>query len=525
MNNGRMTFRFNADKDKPVPAVLEHRRDSGLGSRDEQYSTNYNADLNTEYRTDQDEEYRAVSGTERSDVSWVGSNADWSRDHRAESRVDRSMEERWDQRTKASADRSAEDRADLRTEFIVDRNREDRWDQRTKSSGGNSEPPRMNWREPQQPKVRTSEGLDLHPVLLEPDAKPDVEDPPRAEYAYSRYSPMYAADDEIDEDWLSTGNQYLPQAGPGQTRGGWPAAGADGSYHTRRPSNIWKFAVSVTGALGIGLLLGYMVLSLFSGGNTDGGAGAAIAGTLAAVDPAAGTAEGGGEGAEAADPAGAGTSGLPLEETADPAAGRIGVQVGAQSYYLLQYGVFSTPAGAEQAKQELLAAGLAASLDPADGNRVYAGLSPDREQAKLLSSGLKNEGIELYVREVALPAAEQLRFGGTAATVSGYFAVSGELLSELSSQSAALLAGGPGTTDTAAVSDLHLQWSESVKALEQGLPAEAQAVCAELEKAVSRGISALTEYNKNKAQGLLWEVQEAMMSFLEGQKQLMAVMA
>lgn len=89
----------------------------------------------------------------------------------------------------------------------------------------------------------------------------------------------------------------------------------------------------------------------------------------------------------------AGDTGLPNAGPAGSEAARIQVAVAAQSYYLLQYGVFSTPDGAAQAQQELLTAGLAAGLDPSEGNRVYAGISPDREQAKLLSSGLKNQGL------------------------------------------------------------------------------------------------------------------------------------
>lgn len=39
-----------------------------------------------------------------------------------------------------------------------------------------------------------------------------------------------------------------------------------GSYHTRRPSYWWKFALSITGALGTGILLGYAALSFITGG-------------------------------------------------------------------------------------------------------------------------------------------------------------------------------------------------------------------------------------------------------------------
>lgn len=289
-------------------------------------------------------------------------------------------------------------------------------------------------------------------------------------------------------------------------------AGFDGSYHAKRPSHWWKFALSTAGALGTGLLLGYAALSFISGGGSgnDGG--------TANVDSAAVQSQTGG----LSDQPVAGDTGLPINGTGE--IGHIPVAVAAQSYYLLQYGVFSSPAGASQAQQELLAAGLAAGIDPADGNRVYAGMSPDREQAKLLSSGLKNQGIELYVREVDLPAAEQASFAGSAEAVNGYFAASGKMLNELSGLSASLLSGTGVTVDYRAVSDLHMQWAEAVKALEPGLTPEGQSLCGNLEKAMSRGIAALNEYDKNKAPGLLWEVQESMLNFLSNQKSLLATL-
>ncbi|WP_150269368.1 SPOR domain-containing protein [Paenibacillus tepidiphilus] len=291
------------------------------------------------------------------------------------------------------------------------------------------------------------------------------------------------------------------------------SGGYGGAYHSRRPSRWWKVTLSVAGALGTGLLLGYTALSFFGG--ISGGADSAerAAGTSSVQSGAAGagqTAAGG-----AVLPGGAGMAG----------AGRIQVAVPAQSYYLLQYGVFSTAQGAEQAQQELMSAGLAAGADPEGGNRVYAGLSPDREEAKLLSSGLKNQGIELYVREVSLPAVQQAAFAGEAETVKEYFAASGELLGELSSLSAGLLGGAGSPADAASVSDLHMRWSEAAKALAAGLGPEEQVLCAALEKAANRAVAALNEYDKNAAQALLWEVQDSMLTFLNGQRQLLAALS
>lgn len=281
--------------------------------------------------------------------------------------------------------------------------------------------------------------------------------------------------------------------------------GYGSSYQTRRPSHVWKFALAVAGAMGTGLLLGYAALS-FLGGSGDSGA---SVNNGSAGTPVVDTSQ--------ASPAATDSSG--------PGAGQMPVTIAAQSYFLLQYGVFSTPEAAAQAKEELLAAGLAAGSDPEGGNRVYAGISPDREQAKLLSSGLKNQGIELYVREVTLPAADHVVFAGKAAAVESYFTASGRLLGELSRLSASLLSGeGGGAADTKALSDLHMQWTEAVKTLSPGVGAAGGGVCAELEKSMSRGIAALSEYNKNQAQGLLWEMQDAMMEFLAGQEKLLGLM-
>ncbi|WP_025697322.1 SPOR domain-containing protein, partial [Paenibacillus durus] len=274
-----------------------------------------------------------------------------------------------------------------------------------------------------------------------------------------------------------------------------PEDAGGGYYTTRRTSSWWKFPASVAGAIGIGLLLGYAALTFFGGVNDGSSTGTATPGTASQQNAA----------------------GNSVSAPAVP------VQVAPQSYYLLQYGVFSTPEGAAQAQQELESAGLAAGLDPGDGNRVYAGLSSDREQAKLLGSRLKAQGIDLYVKEVSLPSESQLVFGGNGETVTRYFNTSGELLSELSSLSASLL-GGDAAADTAKVSDLHLQWTEAVKALEAGLPSGPLATAKELEKSVSRGVSAMNEYSKSKADGLLWEVQAAMLDMFSGQKRLLASM-
>ncbi|MFF2018610.1 SPOR domain-containing protein [Paenibacillus sp. NPDC058177] len=447
MNNGRMTFRFDVDKDKPWPKEEERRSSSNVGTAQES---------KTEPLKQEDDflDHGWVFEPEPLTIRETVSQPTYGyssgmKDHR------------WQDIEKIEEDGGILPR---RQTFFHGNTPPDLWDSR-------------------------------RPPL------PFVEEEEEEEWR-SRKIPTQAGYDPVPEQYEYNGEKEI--------------GGYGGAYHTRRPSYWWKFALSVAGALGTGLLLGYTALSFFGGGGPGAGGNAPVNGQAAVQNP---------NSDKAADPAGVGTSGLPLAENGNPSVNTIPVHITQQSYYLLQYGVFSSPDGASQARKELLGAGLAAGIDPDDGNRVYAGLSPDREQAKLLSGGLKNQGIELYVREVTLPAAERLAYAGNAETVEGYFTASDKLLGELSSLSAALLSTGQvDTAGAAAVSDIHLQWKEAAKGLEQSLPPETQALLASLEKSMNQGISALAEYNKSKASGLLWEVQGSMMDFLTGQKKLLAAM-
>lgn len=201
------------------------------------------------------------------------------------------------------------------------------------------------------------------------------------------------------------------------------------------------------------------------------------------------------------------------------------VHIPGQNFYLLQYGVFSTPERAAQAIGELQQTGIAAGGDLDEENRVYAGISPDREQAKLLSNQLKAEGVELYVREIALPGIESAAFAGEEQTLTDYFAISGELVSELSQLSASLLGmqepGAATSEHMNTITNLHQQWIQSVKQLAAGLGPETGAVLPAMEQSMNSSITALSEYNKNQSKGHLWEIQTGMMNYVMGQKKLL----
>ncbi|MFB5678523.1 SPOR domain-containing protein [Paenibacillus terreus] len=267
----------------------------------------------------------------------------------------------------------------------------------------------------------------------------------------------------------------------------------------RSGASGWKLFGSVASALMTGGLFGYIVLYLFqSPGNVD----------APSLPVWSQTAEGNGAQANGAASVSLITADIP-----------------AQSFYMLQYGVFSTAEGAEQAKSELLQAGTAAGTDPSDSYRVYAGISTDREEAKLLGSRLQGSGIDLYVRELQLPSLDQAFYNGSGDTLLSYFTTSTELIQQLCHVSASMLSDeqlqSVPQSDMATLSKLHQQWMQELSALTQGLPPEGKTLSSGLDKSMNGAITALSEFNKNSSKGHLWEIQSMMMEYVRLQKQLL----
>ncbi|WP_226000669.1 SPOR domain-containing protein [Paenibacillus sp. BJ-4] len=271
-------------------------------------------------------------------------------------------------------------------------------------------------------------------------------------------------------------------------------------YRKRPPHpSRWKLIGSVASALVTGGMFGYIMLLLFNGGGIVPGSESSAEQALPVFNESVST-------------------GTPSAKENTNPVNVVAAQVPPQTYYLLQYGVFSTPERALQAKEELLKAGIAAGGDTEDQNRVYAGISPDREQAKLLSNQLKTQGVELYVRELRLPGLEKAAYAGEGEKLTAFFQLSSTLVSKLSGLSSSLLGdGGPTAvpvSEMKELNDLHQQWTQNIAALPSGLPKEAAASAASLEKAMNSAISALGEYNKHTAKEHIWEIQSSMMEYV-----------
>ncbi|WP_229753556.1 SPOR domain-containing protein [Paenibacillus segetis] len=280
-------------------------------------------------------------------------------------------------------------------------------------------------------------------------------------------------------------------------------------YHPRRTS-WWKLGGSLTGAIVTGLMFGFVVLSIF---NKD----------LSFPIP--------GIGVPSQNQAGQSVD-IPVlgkidegEKVDVPLV--VNMALPEQTYYFLQYGVFSTAQGVQLAQEELQASGIAAARDTVDEKRVYAGVSPDREQAKLLSGALKAVGVNLILHEIALPQVAQLEYSGDTQSLERYLSQSADLVSLLSSSSASLLS--QLTTETQKVDEIqelgqrHQLWTESAAAIQGKLSQESEQEINEMEKAMNSAVEAMAGYNKKEAKTLLWEVQNQMMRFILAEQKLVTM--
>ncbi|MNJ45583.1 hypothetical protein D3C77_406850 [compost metagenome] len=275
-------------------------------------------------------------------------------------------------------------------------------------------------------------------------------------------------------------------------------------YYRKTTTSWWKVAGSLTGAIMTGALFGFVVLSMFNQEIT-----VPIPGIGVPKHNAAG---------EAVDVPVLGS--IAIEEQAP----LVHVVLPSQSYHFLQYGVFSTAEGVQLAQEQLRSSGLAAARDTVDEKRVYAGVSPDREEAKLLSGRLKTNGVHLILHEITLPETAAIQYSGDVASLQQYLAQSADLAYMLSASSASLLGDSvPSRQSPEEIGQLlesHQLWTKSAAAIRGMLPSEAETVAREMEKAMNSAVEAMEEFNQKGEQSMLWEVQNEMMRFILAEQKI-----
>ena len=274
--------------------------------------------------------------------------------------------------------------------------------------------------------------------------------------------------------------------------------------YRKHTTNWWKLSGSIAGAVMTGILFGAVVLSIF---NQD----------ITMPVPTGGV-------PSQSDPATPVSSSTPNSNPSLITIPPVGIKLPDKTYYFLQYGVFSTAQGVKLAQEELRRSGIAAARDTIDEKRVYAGVSSQREQAKLLGNELKAQGVNLIIHEVVFPQTAVIPFQGEAATLEKYVEQSETLVDLLSTASADRLqqakAKAQDQAEMKTMQKAHQEWITAAAGIQGKLANQQLEAVTAMEKSMYNAVEAMNEFNKKGAKTLLWEVQNELMKFIMAQQQL-----
>ena len=282
----------------------------------------------------------------------------------------------------------------------------------------------------------------------------------------------------------------------------------------RRRNLAWlKVTASLAGALLVGGMLGYYVLTLFNGSSVKddaaptGSSGAAIVQT----DPVK-------EGASAPDSASTGGDSA-------AAAAQANVSIPEKTFVLLQNGKFTTADTADSAAKALDGGGYAAATETGDSYFVYAGIAGDRESARILENKLKASRFDVYAKEYKLPALSRVEWNGDTAPLEAYLAetnrvaqmMAGLTLVHLDEESATPL----DATSLAAIKKSHQTWTQKAAAVKAGAPESAKPLLQKMDNAVNTAEKSLEAYSKNPSTSLLNQAQANLMACILAEHQLL----
>ena len=220
---------------------------------------------------------------------------------------------------------------------------------------------------------------------------------------------------------------------------------------------------------------------------------------------------------------------LPGDDTAvgpDVEARATAVSLPSNTVYMLQYGVFSSADGAYAAIDQLQKAGIASAYEAGERHIVYAGLTPDRNSALLLSNQLAGMNLETYVKTYERPAVQSLRWGkADGSRIEAYFSAGAELARTVSLLTLVHLEEKELTNfEDATIQALaasHQEWKMLAGELAKEVPEQAQEVYQRMNNALTTAAESLFAYRKNPAVSYLWQAQSAVMNYVIQEKSLL----
>jgi stage II sporulation protein B len=205
----------------------------------------------------------------------------------------------------------------------------------------------------------------------------------------------------------------------------------------------------------------------------------------------------------------------------------VAVNIPEQTFYMLQYGVFSTAEGANEAQRQLRNAGIASGYEFSDGRHiVYGGITPDRNSALLLSNQLEKLELETYVKPYERAAVRSLPWGeAKAAQIESYIADGAALARMISLLTLIRLEETQPTNFEEATMEAllqsHQQWTMTGNQLSRHIPQSGEQIFERMNNEMTTAVNSLFEYRKNPSESYLWQAQTAVMNYVMLEKRLL----
>jgi stage II sporulation protein B len=289
-------------------------------------------------------------------------------------------------------------------------------------------------------------------------------------------------------------------------------------YSSRSTGSHWlRITASIVGAVVTGVAFGFFVLSMFT--DNEGNKETALKENIPIVSPGA-----------AQDKLTVTTAQGTVGSNTVAAAGVTNVSIAAKNYSFLQNGVFSTQQSADTAQAELRKKGLAAATELQDKITVFVGFAPSRDEALAISQQLKNQNLEIFIKDISIPAVTGVRWGGSKPEAVGNYISEGDRLVQMLGglTIVRLNESSPKALEAASMQSIRLihQGVTTLSAsVNEGAGAEVKPILQKMNNALNSAVQSMEEYQKNPSAAMLWQAQSASMQYIISQKELIKTIA
>ncbi|MCR8978777.1 sporulation protein [Brevibacillus laterosporus] len=238
-------------------------------------------------------------------------------------------------------------------------------------------------------------------------------------------------------------------------------------------------------------------------------------------------------------------AGLPKEGTSQQATSATGsasqkiedavlasVQFPEQNYYMVQMGVFTDQKAAEPAIASLDEKGLPHFLYQIDGRlHLFTGVAPSRDAILGLADNFRQRQIDVYVKEVKLPAMEKqvqivpasaLEVGASAdkGVVNAFIRSGADIIQQLSALSSQVVNTDkqkvqPLTAEQESkLKSMHVAFLDNSRATQRALSQKEQVYVAGMVQGMNQAMSTMTQLKTVNAEPYAWQVQKGIMQYL-----------